>query len=56
MTVKIEMDMPKCCRECRFYKWENSLLFCAAGQNLQLFGKEFFNGIKNKNCPLKDHK
>ena len=60
MTVKIEMEMPKCCSECRFYEFSN--MTCIALPVYDHLGYRVSSqSIANEDilfhlCPLKEVK
>jgi len=58
MAVRIEMDMPKCCDNCRFAVQDCcSIEYCCAIDGEEIFPVSF--DCKNKrldNCPLKEIK
>ena len=49
--IKIEMDMPKNCSECRFYHDEEGFSYCSA-----IIGNDNIDNpsIKDEKCPLKE--
>lgn len=54
MTVKIEMDMPEYCIECRFLKEGLKMKYCAAAKGYKEVNGSLIS--RQKWCPLKEVK
>lgn len=57
MAVKIDMDIPKCCIECRFCRWADykEKWACYAQEPVKYMSSQNYeNGKKMRGCPLKE--
>ena len=58
MAVKIEMDMPKNCRECRFCRYDNKYeeYYCYAILVPIDITEKVYEYIRQTHCPLQEVK